>query len=353
MNRFDGATSEELLKFAQTELPGYRKLLSRLRSFVMSIFGRTAATAASYDTIDINALGDGVKSGGRKINLTNFKAPSFAKLKGHIATLQASDRIDMLEEWIDACEKDPSKEVKAAAKGAIPLLVGLQHQFNAAQEAIEALADKHLPKEIAEIFEEAHAAANKIITSYVESEKAIELPAIVQVGAEDDRIDFCYYMECTEFVERKMWIIVTCGLTNVGGEYLLTRHVTVQDRFQAPMNYDFGVATTDIPKSILHALAEEGVLAAMSTVKLKVDQTRITTALKRLSFFKNVDFEGDEIHVYVKNPQVKPKQQAEQQIEIFAVLTTDTDIRRLLGRTKRLYYVWENNHWVYSVSSRS
>ncbi|MNQ34126.1 hypothetical protein D3C85_475770 [compost metagenome] len=349
MNRFDGATSEELLKFAQTELPGYRKLLSRLRSFVMGLFGRTAATAASYDTIDINALGDGVKKGGTKISLTNFKAPSFSKLKGHIATLQASDRIDMLEEWIDACEKDPSKEVKAAAKGAIPLLVALQHQFNAAQEAIEGLADKHIPKEIADIFAEAQAAADKIITSYVESAKPIVLPAILQVGAEDDRIDFCYYMEATEFVERKMWIIVTCGLTNMGGEYVMTRHVTVQDRFQAPMNYDFGVATTDIPKSILHALAEEGVLAAMSTVKLKVDQTRITTALRRLTFVKDVEFQGDEIHVHVKNN----KQVANQQTEIFAVLTTDTDIRRLLGRTKRLFYVWDENHWVYSVSSRS
>lgn len=347
MNRFENATSDELLAFAQKEMPAYRKLLSRLRSFVMGIFGRQAAIAASYDTISVD--GDFVHKTGSKINLTNFKAPSFTKLKKHIAILQASDRIDMLEEWVDAAERDPSPELKQAAKGMIAMLESLQHNFNKAQEAIEGVADKHIPKEIAAVFEEAHKAASSIITSYAESAKAIDLPAILQVGAEDERIDFCYYMECTEFVERKLWIIVTCALTKVGEEYLLSRHVTVQDRFQAPMMYDFGVATTDIPKATLHALAEEGVLAAMSTVKLNLDQTRITTQLKRLPFFKSAEVEERELHVHVKNN----KQDAAQQKEIFAVLTTDTDIKKLLGRTKRLFYTWEDNHWVYTVSSRS
>jgi hypothetical protein len=349
MNRFENATSDELLAFAQKEMPAYRKLLSRLRSFVMGIFGRQSAIAASYDTIDINALGDGVKKGGSKINLTNFKAPSFTKLKKHITILQASDRIDELEAWVDAAEKDPSAAVKQAAKGMIAMLVSLQHEFNAAQEALEEVADKHIPKEIAAVFEEAHAQASSIITSYAESAKAVDLPAILQVGAEDERIDFCYYLEATDYVERKMWIIITCALTKVGEEYLMSRHVTVQDRFQAPMMYDFGVATTDIPKAILHALAEEGVLAAMSTVKLNLDQTRITTALKRLPFFKSAEVEERELHVHVKNN----KQDVAQQKEIFAVLTTDTDIKKLLGRTKRLFYTWEDNHWVYTVSSRS
>lgn len=349
MNRFENATSDELLAFAQREMPAYRKLLSRLRSFVMGMFGRQSATAANYDTIDINALGDGVRKGGSKINLTNFKAPSFTKLKKHVAILQASDRIDELEAWVDAAEKDPSAAVKQAAKGMIAILTSLQHEFNAAQDALEEIADKHIPKEIAAVFEEAHAQASKIITSYADSPKAINLEALLQVGTEDERIDFCYYMECTDYVERKMWIIVTCALTKVGEEYIMSRHVTVQDRFQAPMMYDFGVATTDIEKSMLHALAEEGVLAAMATLKLKVDETRITTSLKRLAFVKSVDFGEREINVHVKNN----KQVFDQQKEIFAVLTTDTDIRRMLGRTKRLHASWETDHWQFVISSRS
>jgi hypothetical protein len=348
MNRFEGATSEELLEFGRREMPGYRKLLASLRSFVMGLFGRQAATAASYDKIDINKMGDGVTRAG-KITLTSFKAPSFTKIKKQLLLLQASDRIDMLEEWIDACEKDPSAEVRLAAKHAIPQLVSLQQHFNDAQDALEEIAEKHIPKEIADIFEGAHVAATKIISSYAESEQEVDLPAVLQVGSEDGRIDFCYYMEATEFTERKLWIIVTCSLSMMGPEYVFSRHVTVQDRFNAPMMYDFGKETTDIPKSISMALAEEGVLAAMDTLRLKVDETRITTALKRLPFFKAVHFDERAINVEVKNN----KQVFEQQKEIFAVLSTDTEIRRMLGRTKRLHASWEGGRWVFVVSSRS
>lgn len=350
MINLDGMSDEEVLAYAQKQMPRYRQVLSRMRSFVMGLFGRNSATAASgsYEKIDINALGDGVKSAG-KISLTNFKAPSFTKMKSHVAALQESDTIDELEAIIDRLTASPSATIKQSAKSMIGLLAQMQNAFNTAQEALEDMADKHIPKEVAEIFEDAQKTASSIITSYADAKKAVVLPAILQIGSEDDRIDFCYYMEASEFVERKMWIIVTCALSKVGEEYLMSRHVTVQDRFQAPMMYDFGVATTDIQKSLLHALAEEGVLAAMSTVKLNLDETRITAQLKRLSFFKSVSFDDRTVNVFVKNN----KQVFEQQKEIFAVLSTDTDIRRLLGRTKRLHASWENDHWEFVVSARS
>lgn len=350
MINLDTMSDEEVLAYAQKQMPRYRLVLSRMRSFVMGLFGRNSATAASgsYEKIDINSLGDGVKTAG-KISLTNFKAPSFSKLKKHIAALQESDTIDELEAIIDRLSASKNPSIQSQAKSMITMLASMQREFNAAQEGLEEVADAHVPKEIAEIFEGAMTVANRVINSYAEPKTPIKLSALLQVGAEDDRIDFCYYMDATEFVDRKMWIIVTCALSKVGEEYLLSRHVTVQDRFQAPMHYDFGVATNDIEKALLHALAEEGVLAQLSKVKLKVDSTRITNALKRLPFFKSAEVEDDEILVYVKNN----KQVAAQQVEIFATLTTDTDIRRLLGRTKRLHYTWDADHWVYSVSSRS
>jgi len=350
MINLDSMSDEEVLAYAQKQMPRYRLVLSRMRSFVMGLFGRNSATAASgsYEKIDINSLGDGVKTAG-KISLTNFKAPPFSKLKKHIAALQESDTIDELEAIIDRLTASKNPAIQTQAKSMITMLASMQREFNAAQEGLEEVADAHVPKEIAEIFESAMTVANRVINSYAEPKKPIKLSALLQVGAEDDRIDFCYYMDATEFVDRKMWIIVTCALSKVGDEYLMSRHVTVQDRFQAPMHYDFGVATTDIEKSLLHALAEEGVLAQLSRVKLKVDSTRINNALKRLSFFKSAEVEDDEIRVYVKNN----KQVAAQQVEIFATLTTDTDIRRLLGRTKRLHYTWDTDHWVYTVSSRS
>lgn len=342
-------SDDELLRYARSQVPVYRRMLFSLKSFVNGLLGRgkTIAHAANVTTFDINQMGDLRKSGGG-ITLAQFKAPSFTKLKKHISVLQDSDKIDHLDDLIAMLSKNPSKEFAAEAKRLVPILNSLQELHNTALEILEEVAEKHLPLEVDAVCQEALGTAQSIIRSYSGNAKA-ELGSTLLVGNEDDRIDFCFYMDATEYVESRTWIIVTCSLSTVGSEYIMSRHVAVLDRFVGPMDYDFGVATTDIRSAIKEALADHDIVAELSKVKLKIDQTKLQNAVARLPFVAKIESDDDELHVWVKGN----KRNAQQEKDLFAALTSHDDVRKLLGRTKRLHSVWNEDHWVFSISARS
>lgn len=349
MKHLDGLTDDQLLEFAQKRMPLYRRLMARTKSFLSGLFGMgsESATAADYK-IDVN--GDqGLKQGGQ-ITLTNFKAPSFEKMREHVTALQESDAVDELTFIVDRLSKSENVKMQAEAKRMYAILDALTKTFNRSLEALENIADKHLPVEVARIFESADATVSEMMKAYT-GDTNIEVPINVLVGCEDDRIDFVQYFDVTEFANDRMWIVVTCSLTAVGSEYVMSRHVTIQDRFQGPMSYDVGEAVVekDMAKSVKSLLAIHGIVAMTGALPLKLDEKRITTALKRLDFVKDIKIAPKAINVWVKFN----KKTFEQEKEIFAVLSSDADIRKLLGRSKRLYSQFtDDKHWQFSVVSR-
>lgn len=347
MNHLDKLSDEELVKYANKRMPVYRRLMSRAKSFLTGLLGRGVmrATAGDY-TIDVG--GDGEVRGAGKIRLSNFKAPSFTKLKQHVTALQESDALDELTYIVNRLNSSESKVMKAEAKRMYPMLQAMMEAFNTSMEALERIADKHVPVEVANVFQDAAKITNAIMAAYAEEEN-VDLLANVLVGSNDDRIDFVQYFDVTEYTENRLFVIVTCSLTAVGNEYVMSRHVTVQDRFQAPFSYDVGEATTDITKSVKTALATHGVIAAIGALTLKIDETRIKRALSKLDFVKSVEFAPKAISVYVKGN----KKTFDQEKEIFAVLSADTDIRRMLGRSKRLISKFtEDKFWQFTVNSQ-
>lgn len=351
MNNLDHMSDLEVLAYAQKRMPLWRSMLFRTKSFLNGLLGRGRTVAIASEKININDMADGHLRKTGTITLSRFKAPSFRKLKNAFNTLQQSDQIDDMQNTADRLSKATDPKVKQGAKSIIALVAQMVETYNDAMELIEGVAEANLPQEVGEVVKEAIAAANAIVQAYTDKKGKVDLSegSNLLIGAEDDRIDFCLYLDATEWVEKRMFIIVTCSLTAVGSEWIMSRHVTIQDRFQAPMHYDFGVATNDVAKSIRFEMASEGVLAVMDTIKLKVDQTRITNALSALSFFKAVEFDERTIRVYVKNNKKLPAQEK----ELFATLAADSDIRSMIGRTKRLFSEWEGDHWKFTVSSRS
>lgn len=351
MINFDHMSDAEVIAYAKSRMPVWRKLLSRTKSFLNGLLGRGRNTAIASEKINITDMADGKLCNAGSITLARFKAPSFRKLKNAFSTLQASDQIDDMQHTADALAKVSDPTLQSSAKSILAIVTTMIETFNEALELVENVAEANVPQEVGDVIKEAFAAANAIVQAYTDKKGKVDLAdgSNLLIGAEDGRIDFCLYMNATEWVERRMYIIITCSLSAVGNEWIMSRHVAIQERFQAPMHYDFGVATNDIAKSIRFAMAAEGVVAVMGTVKLNIDQTRVTNALKSLSFFKSVEFEDKAIHVYVKNNKKSPAQEK----EIFATLTADTDIRALIGRTKRLFSEWNEDHWVFTVAARS
>lgn len=347
MNHLDKMNDEELLGYARKRMPLYRRLMSRAKSFLTSLLGRGAmkATAADYK---VDVSGDGKLKSGGSIKLSNFKAPSFTKLKQHISALQDSDALDELTYIVGRLNSSENKLMKAEAKRMMPMLQAMTEAFNNSLEALENIADKHIPVEVADVFAEAEKAVTVIMAAYAEDEK-IDLLGSVLVGSEDDHIDFVQYFDVTEYTENRLQVVITCSLTAVGSEYVMSRHVTVLDRFQGPFAYDVGEATTDIAKSVKSALAVHGVIANIGALTLKIDETRIQRALNKLDFVTKVEFAPKAISVYVKGN----KKTFDQEKEIFAVLSSDTDIRRMLGRSKRLISTFtDDKFWQFTVNSR-
>lgn len=349
MNKFQNMSDAELLAFANQRMPFYRRSFARVRSFLVGLLGRSqrkVATAGDY-VVDVSGT-DGVKGGGR-IKLASFKAPNFTKLRQHVSALQESDAMDELSDLIDALKKSENKVVKAQAAKMLPMLNTMLETFNDALEALENIADKHLPSEVAVVFAAADKAATDIMRAYT-GDESLELDAGVLIGAEEDHLDFVQYYDVSSHIESRLYIYITCSLNSAGGEYVMSRHVTVLDRFQAPMNYDIGEETNDLAKSIKQQLAIHGVVAATSTVELKVDATRLRTSLKKLPFVSKVEVTPKSIDVYVKGH----KRTFEEEKELFALLSTDTDIRRMMGRSRRLISNFtDDNYWQFTVGSRS
>ncbi|AGS82069.1 hypothetical protein O152_gp293 [Pseudomonas phage PaBG] len=346
MKHLEKLTEEQLLEHAKKQMPLYRRLLARATSFLGGLFGKGRQVATAAD-VQISVDGMGGRQVG-KLTLSNFKAPSFNKLKSHVTALQESDAIDELDYIVSRLAKSENTKMKAEAKRMLPMLVAMQEAFNDAHEALESIADKHLPAEVGNVFQAADKHVTEFMREYTGDAK-VEVPANVLVGAEDDHIDFVQYFELTEFVEQRIYLMVTCSLTAVGNEYVMSTHVTSQDRFQGPMSYDIGEATQDVGKAMRQELAVQGVIVTTGAIKLKVDEKRVTNALKRLPFVTDVKVAPKAINVWVKGN----KRTHDQEKEIFAIISSDSDVRTQLGRSRRLVSNFtEDKHWQFTVTAR-
>ena len=348
MTNIEDMSEKQLLDYVNKNLPLYRRITSRFKSILNSLFGRgrNKATAAGDYTIDVSD-GDGVKGAGG-IRLASFKAPSFAKLKAHFGALEDSDKIDEFDRAIEILSRSSNPEIQRGAKAAFALHAAMIEAYNAALEAIENVANKHIPSEVAAEFQSAQDAVNAFLSAYTDTK--VELDPMVLVGSEDDRIDFVQYHEATAYTESRLWIVVTCSLTMSNRrEWASTTHITIMDRFQAPFNYDIGDVVKDMKNDVRFLFATEGVVAITGALEFKADVTRITKALKKLDFVKDVQVSKTAINVWVKFNKKTP----EQEKEIFAIIASDTDVRRKLGRANRLHSTWtEDKHWQFVITQR-
>lgn len=354
MKHLEKLSEAELLGYARKRMPMYRRILARAKSFLSSIFGRGMMRATASDEA-IEVGGDRKIKPGRsgqfndkKDGIAKFKVPPAAKLKQHLSALHDSDALDELEYILNRLNSSENRAMRAEAKRMAPMLQAMQETFDESLNALGEIADKHIPIEVDRVFESAAQSITKIMRAYT-GDAQVETIDSILVGSEEDQLDFVQYFDITEYMDTRTFVVVTCALTKRGEEYMMSRHVNVLDRFQAPFSYDMGAATDDIEKSVEHALAEVGVTTDIGALPLKVDNTRVQRAVKKLDFVTKVDIDETTINVYVKGN----KQVFDQGKEIFATLSADTDIRRMMGRKKRLVSKFtDGKYWQFTLNSR-
>jgi hypothetical protein len=347
MKNLDALSDEQLLAYVQGNVPKYRKILAKVRSFYTALFGKLKFTSLAGDvTIDVSELGTTSVKVGSKLRLSNYKAPSFQKMKTNIAILHDTDALDELTYSVERLESSSSTKIKAQAKQLRVILDGMIDTYNAALDVLDGLANKHLPQEAGDVFASAQRAVNTLFTS--REGKKVDVESSMLIGSEKDAIDFCQYFYLEELTGQKLVLIVTCSLSPVGSEFVMSRHVTTQNRIQPPFNFDTGPSVTDVKYAITEELAMHDIMAQVAKVTLNVDSKRITNAISKIPGVVDLEIGTDTIRVNVTS------RRQQQYKDIFAALVSDTDVKKTLGRKFRLNgeYDADTTSWVFSVVSR-
>lgn len=349
MNNLDRYSDEQLLAFAKKRMPVYRKALVSAMSFLKGLFGNGFRATAGDVVVDIGSKGEGIKRGGA-VSVRKFKAPNFKTLRKHVSALEESDTIDELEYIIDRLSRNSTASIRNEAKKLSPIRDALVEAYNTSFEALENIADQHIPSEVSLFVTAANKALEDILTAYVGKPQDVE-PTIL-VGSEADRIDFCMYYDVSDHVKDSLWVVLTCSLIPVNGEYTLESHLNYTDRFSAPLSYDIGQKVDKVANlmpAIRDMMAIHGMNAVVGAIKLKIDATRLTKGLQRLPFVTDVKISDKAVNVWVRFN----KNTVAQEKEIFAMIASDTDVKRQLGRSKRLVSEFtDDHHWRFSIVSR-
>lgn len=347
MKNLESLSDEQLVMYARKNMPVYRRLISKVGSFFRALMGRNIRQVALAGdvTIDVSDLRGNIKSVD-KLRLSNFKAPNFSKLRASIKVLQETDALDELTYIVDRLEASPSAKMKAEAKKLRVVLDGMIDTFNSSLELLENLANAHVPAEVGAVFKDAERTVNNRLSSHLG--KNVSADSSILVGAENDSIDFARYFYLEDYVQQRLVLIVTCSLTPVGKEYVMSRHVTTETRIQPPFNYEPGPSVSDISSAIKDEMSLHGVLAEVAKVPLNVDRKRITNAISRFPGVVGVEVGDEDIRVRVKS------RRQQQFKDIFAALVSDTDVKAQLGRKYRLNgeYDADDTAWVFTIVSK-
>ncbi len=349
MNNLQKLSDEQLLKHVEKRMPEYRKLLARLRGFMQllgsklgGVFKANASSFADVEVIDVNGEGG-------SIHVKEFKAPNFKTLKRHLNVLAESDTIDELEYITERLQRSDSAAVRTKAKQLVGVLNALVVDYNEAFDAVEAIANKHIPASVAAYFDE----ANKELLSFLKTttDSKVNLAPTIHVGSEDSKVVFACYHKLTEYANSPTWIVFSASLEVNDTSATFFRELTVLDKYIAPTLF-----TPDVlPKGVhfgIHLrrqLAAHGVAKLTSSIGFDVDESRVTKELKKLAFVTGVTFEDGEIAVRIRKEKRSDKDLVK---DVFTLLVATPEVRSAMRKKKaRLDYEFneETGSWVFRL----
>lgn len=345
MNHLANLTDEQLLAHSKKRMPEYRRLLARLRSLFSRLTGRFLSTASSFG--DVRVMDVGGTDG--KVKIKEFKAPNFKTLKRHLSVLAESDTIDELEYTVERFHRSDSAAMRTHAKELRNILNSLIEEYNGAADAVEAIADKHIPTAVTEYFDR----ANKELLSFLRTttSEPVELAPLVHVGSDDDTVVFACYHDLTEYATSPTWLVFSATLVLQDKEATFAEELTIMDKYRIPT----GFAPEAVPQRsafgthLRTELAVHGMSKATGTLTLDVNEDLIKKDLKKLAFVKHVKIVNGEIEtqIYAKNRNDK-----ELVKDVFAVLVANPEVRSIMRKKKaRLDYTYdeERNAWIFRL----
>jgi hypothetical protein len=303
---FDNMSFEEVAEYYKQRKPRYRRLLTRLSSFLKNFFGRSFSAFAAV----IDVSGTTEEGNGNTLHVSGFKTPSATKLRGYIEALDVDDDLDELYRMYDKFQKSKLPEHKKLAATIKRDYDALLVNYNSALDAMIAVAKKTIPDNIGRLFEEAEKIVQKI-----NPDAADDVETFISVGADPkDGVHFVQTIDVSHWDRtsktKVLAIVVTAVLVaDDNGDYSVRVYVTISDRAVLPFRYALGTeivgstikaVSSKLREEIEHALAISDVLAVISPAPLEnIDEVELTKMLEGISGVKGVIVFEDNIEVEI------------------------------------------------------
>lgn len=338
MNHLTNLSESQLYEYAKRKMPLYRTIIGRLQNLLKNFVGKFTATASGFSdvkTIDVN-------TGDVKIRVGQFKAPNFNRLKSHLAVMNESDNIDELEFVVETLKKSESAEFRKRAKELQLVLDAMVDRYNAALDALEEVADKHLPEEVATYFKQVGKAVGAFLTEARKGKIALE--PMVLIDSKEGSIRFAIYYDLSEYNPKGLWLIATSTL-QAGTDAFFERGLAVSERMLPPYKADPDdiKASTKIELQVRDLLASKEVARVFSATPL-ANPRALLAALRKNKAVKSVEIDDTDIIVEAPKGQATVK-------DLFHLISSDPEVRTLMRKKHRLEYEYDDSRkaWVFNL----
>lgn len=358
----------QLAKYFEKKQPLYRRALSKLTSLLKLFFGRVFSATASDEVLNmsggvgaINVSGGSPKGGGNHgLTVEKFKAPGKRALKGYIDALETIDFINVLQYEMERAAASEDKNLRSKLKEMEKLRNGLIDGYTNAMEAMETVAQKHIPDAVGALFQGAQDIAAKLLP------EDFELYNYVYVGVEGEEADFVLNMDLTEDEDQKSLIVVTARLVPKDDHFEIRCYINHLDKMALPGRYNLGTALegTDVKSlvkkmkpAIEHEISMTNVIGLLGAIAIPVDETEIEKKLTSIDGITGVSFEHDdegisEIHFEVPGISTGDEVAKSARAAAFRVVSSHTKVKAMLRKQYSLNLVNEGDQCILTLTHK-
>ncbi len=320
------ATEIQLLQHLNGNVKNYRKLLGKIRNFIKAFSHKHQfkAVAAFEDVETIDVSGNIGKTG-----LSKFKAPPKSEVTEFAARVFEIDTILLMEDVLERLTTSTSAIVRMQAKKQRPLYLALLDDYNSAVEALELIAEGHLPAETATYFKELFKVTGKLV-----GDKKLNTSLIVDF--EGDNVVFAYYIDVSEYAKEETYLVGVARIDTSRAVATVSNEATVENRVipakslkSRPLNKVNAIEVNKL-------LSIYDVSLVLSAIPHGLDFFDLNRILGGLDSFVRVELDGDRFDVHYKGNYSKFEREA------VLALRKDPNIFKVLRKHKaQLKYTHE------------
>jgi uncharacterized protein YrzB (UPF0473 family) len=271
------------------------------------------ATAAGRNDIDVtgevgkraNIITD------HTVELPKFSAPPRETLvKNHSYLKKARQYQDELDYLVTRLKDSTDKDDKALLKTLIGHRKLMNEKKGKAQDILEDLAERHVPRELAHASESLEEHVIKLLNS-----DGKEVGAQWFITQDGDNLDFTFVLHTPIQDHSKhsidVYLVLTGRVQESAKGFLMRVYLTSMNQFKLPGHYELGerisftskqTMANSIKREANKLMAKQGLISALSTNKLDVTTRQLRNAgIAKLKHVIDIRVQGNAVYLLLAN----------------------------------------------------